>query len=167
MLKAALDVHYKGDKAKAVCVLFDDWNATSLHSVYSVETGRTAAYEPGQFYKRELPCLLDVLKAVDLTKVDTLIVDGYVYLNDEQQPGLGAWLYRALPQAIPVIGVAKRKFYRTGKAAVPVKRGSSHQALFVTAIGIEVSRAASLIQNMAGDYRMPTLLKQLDGLTRQ
>lgn len=167
MLKAALDVHYKGDKAKAVCVLFDDWKATSLHSVYSVETLAPAGYEPGGFYKRELPPLLEVLKAVNLAEVGTLIVDGYVYLNDAQRPGLGAHLYNALSQAIPVIGVAKRKFYNNEKTAVAVKRGSSGRPLFVTAVGTEADSAAFLIQNMAGEYRIPTLLKQLDALTRQ
>lgn len=167
MLKAALDVHYKGDSAKAVCVLFDDWTSTALHSVYAVETVPQAAYETGQFYKRELPPLLDVLKKVNLTEVETLIVDGYVYLNGEGRPGLGAYLYKALSPTIPVIGVAKRKFADSGNVAIAVKRRSSGQPLFITSIGMETARAASLIQNMAGAYRMPALLKQLDGLTRQ
>lgn len=165
-LKAALDVYYKADKAKAVCVLFDDWTSASLHSVYAVETAPPADYEAGQFYKRELPPLLDVLKTVNLAEIETLIVDGYVYLNDEGRPGLGARLYSALTQPIPVIGVAKRKFGNSQNVAVAVKRGGSLRPLFVTAIGMEAVRAASLVQNMAGAYRMPTLLKQLDGLTR-
>ncbi|MEM6964467.1 MAG: hypothetical protein AAF573_06855, partial [Bacteroidota bacterium] len=32
-----------------------------------------ADYEPGQFYKRELPCVLEARKAFELKKIDCII----------------------------------------------------------------------------------------------
>ena len=46
------------------------------------------AYEPGEFYRRELPALTAVLTGV--TGLSQLIIDGYVDLDASGRPGLGA-----------------------------------------------------------------------------
>ena len=166
MYKAALDVHYQNDKARAVCILFRDWKDNSVHVVYSKEIAAVQAYEPGAFYKRELPCLLQVLTDVEIKNLEVVIIDGYVYLDDKKTFGLGGYLYEAVHQQVPVIGVAKTRFYNNTKNVVELKRGSSKNPLYITAIGIEVQKAAENIGSMAGTYRVPDLLKQLDRITR-
>ena len=46
------------------------------------------AYQPGQFFRRELPCLLAVL--CQLRPRDVVLIDGYVWLDSLGAPGLGA-----------------------------------------------------------------------------
>lgn len=54
----AVDVHYKKAYAKTVLVLFEDWLDDIYNEILEVNTFEVADYEPGFFYKRELPCLL-------------------------------------------------------------------------------------------------------------
>ena len=68
-----------------------------------------APYEPGSFYKRELPAILPMVHLV-LARgtVGTVVLDGHVDL-DEGRPGLGRHLYEALgaPPELCIVGVAK------------------------------------------------------------
>jgi deoxyribonuclease V len=166
MLKAAVDAYYKDNKAKGICILFEQWSATEIFSIHEAAIEQVSNYEPGAFYKRELPCILKVLQQVNLSLLDAIIVDGYVYLDNNGKYGLGAHLYETLQEAVPVIGVAKSRFYNNTKHVVEVKRGTSNHPLFITAIGIDVLEAAKHIQKMAGQYRIPTLLQYLDQKTR-
>ncbi len=161
---ACVDVDYRDDRALAACVLFRDWTdaAPAGEVVRLIE--HVEPYVPGEFYKRELPCLLSVLAAV-AEPLDAVIVDGYVWLKDEQAPGLGAHLFEALERKVPVIGVAKTRFL-SALAARPVKRGDSERPLYVTAVGIDVEEATQRVQQMHGVYRLPTLLKRVDHLCR-
>ena len=130
--------------------------------------GMPQAYEPGQFYRRELPLLeafLDDVRAAGLP-VSGAIVDGFVWLG-AGRPGLGEHLYTDLGASIPVIGVAKTGFSGAQGVAVPVYRGESTRPLWVTADGMEVERAARRIEGMAGAFRMPTLLKRVDRIARE
>jgi len=51
--------------------------------------------------------------------------------------------------------------------AIPVLRGESQNPLWVTAIGIEVGFAAERVKEMAGEFRVPGLLKMVDGRCRE
>ena len=62
-----------------------------------------------------------------------------------------------------VIGVSKTEFL-DDDVSIPVLRGESQQALYVTALGIDPKRAAELIENLHGRFRIPTLLKRVDRL---
>jgi deoxyribonuclease V len=125
-----------------------------------------AQYESGSFYRRELPCILAALKLIDVTKVEAIVVDGYVYLDDDESPGLGAYLYAELVGACPIVGVAKTSFRGGHRSVVPVKRGASEVTLYVSALGITLSEAAPNIEVMHGKFRMPTLLTLLDRETK-
>lgn len=161
---ACLDVDYRPDLTVAACVLFRDWADASEDS-HLVDRGPPAApYEPGQFYRRELPHLLRVLSAVKVP-LETLVVDGYVWLG-EDKPGLGAHLHEALARTVPVIGVAKTAYVTTGPA-VPVLRGQSLRPLFVTAVGLSTATAAEYVRRMHGASRLPTLLGRVDRLCRE
>jgi len=69
------------------------------------------------------------------------------------------------PVAAYIVGVAKNR-YRDSEHAVEVFRANSKRPLFVTAIGIEYNVAAQHIQSMAGQFRIPKMLKAADGLAR-
>ena len=164
----ALDVAYTSDaQGYAVALAFAEWAAAVPAATYTALVSPIAAYEPGAFYKRELPCLLAVLAQVDLGKVNCIVVDGYVTLGAEERPGLGQHLYKALGCRIPVVGVAKTRFAGVAPQVVPVLRGQSQNPLYITSVGLPASEAANLVAGMHGAYRFPTLLKTLDDLTKR
>ena len=162
----ALDVHYRDGIAKAVGLAFEDWEDREPLRIQENVLGDVAPYEPGQFYKRELPCLLEVLGHFNRSDIELLIVDGYVILDDQGKYGLGGYLFDAFDQQIPVIGVAKRSFKNNRQHVIEVKRGDSENPLYISAIGIDLAEAADRIQQMHGDYRMPDLLRILDQRTK-
>lgn len=129
-----------------------------------MKTDRVSEYEPGQFYKRELPCILELLNTLEHFP-DIIVIDGYVTLGSDEKPGLGKRLYDAIEGKAIVIGVAKTRFQDTPESA-EVYRGDSKRPLYVTAIGIELSQAKGFIQDMFGEHRIPLLLKQVDRLTK-
>ena len=161
---AAVDVHYLGTAANAAGVLFRRWTAERPALEVSELIEKVEPYEPGSFYKRELPCLLKLLQAVK-QQVETIIVDGYVWLGPGDRPGLGAHLYMALDEEIPVIGVAKSPF-KGAVNAQQILRGPSQRPLYVTAAGVDSILAAENIKRMHGPHRIPTLLKRVDELCR-
>jgi deoxyribonuclease V len=161
---ACVDVDYRDVGAVAACVCIGKWgDGTSvLESV--IEISYVEPYEPGQFYRRELPCILAVLKSFPHSP-QVVIIDGYVWLG-EHRPGLGAHLHEALDKQVPVIGVAKTHFVGAEPVAL-VTRGRSRTPLYITAAGIDVADAASKIKAMHGPYRIPTMLKRVDKLSRR
>ena len=161
---ACVDVDYRGSGAVAACVLFHVWDDAAGVSETVVPIARVEPYEPGQFYRRELPCLLTVLEAAGGAP-GVVVVDGYVWLADERDPGLGAHLHQALGGHAAVVGVAKTRFAGAG-AAREVLRGTSRLPLFVTAAGMDVDEAARHVAAMHGPHRIPTLLKRVDQLCR-
>jgi deoxyribonuclease V len=161
---ACLDVDYRDEGAVAACVLFRDWADEHPAAERVERIARVEPYEPGQFYRRELPCLLAVLGTV-AEGLEAVVIDGYVWLHDETTPGLGGHLYEALGRAVPVVGVAKTCFL-SATAARPVLRGGSARPLYVTAVGVSADEAASRVRDMHGPYRIPALLKRVDQLCR-
>ena len=163
----AIDVKYK-DKgtAKAVGVLFD-WEDENPQEVVIKEVVEVNDYIPGQFYKRELPCIQEIIKEVNLNEIESIIVDGHVYIDNHKAFGLGGYVYKEYKEQIPVIGVAKSPFYANSETVEEVYRGKSKYPLYISSIGIETPLVAENVKNMKGDYRMPTLLKTLDQLTKE
>lgn len=166
-MKVAIDVHYRTTFAKAVSIEFEDWKAEQPTLINEVILPEVSPYIPGQFYKRELPCILKVLELTNLSKVDTIIIDGYVTLDDKGKPGLGRYLYEHLQQSIPIIGIAKRPFKDNAQYVKKIFRGESKQPLYITSIGVELTEVAKKIQEMSGKFRIPTLLKILDKETKR
>lgn len=163
----AFDTYYFDGKAKTVCLEFTEWNQSKNFKVHTEIIDNVAEYIPGEFYKRELPCILSFLNQIDLKKIEAIVVDGFVYLDDEKKYGLGGHLYEKLSQEIPIIGVAKTNFASIGKDKRSLFRGDSQKPLYVTAIGIELDDAFQKVESMAGEFRMPTLLKEMDRLTKE
>ena len=161
---ACVDVDYRDREAVAACVLFRAWTDGDSAGEEVERLPQVEPYQPGQFYRRELPCLLAVLGKVP-APLAAVVVDGYVWLGDETSPGLGGHLYAALGRAVPVIGVAKTRF-AGAVLARPVVRGTSRRPLWVTAAGIDPATAVRHVAGMHGPFRIPTLLKRVDQLCR-
>lgn len=161
---ACVDVDYRASGAVAACVLFREWSDGTAARETVVPIATVEEYEPGKFYRRELPCLLSVLEAAGGAP-DVVVVDGYVWLADEREPGLGAHLHEALGGRSAVVGVAKTRFMRA-TLAHEVLRGTSRHPLFVTAAGMDADEAARHVGQMHGPHRIPTLLKRVDQLCR-
>jgi deoxyribonuclease V len=161
---AILDVAYGQASAGVGCVLADWTGAAPAAEVARHIPGAPAQYEPGAFYKRELPLLLAVIQALP-DKPEAYVIDGYVWLG-AGKPGLGAHLFERLGAGVPVIGVAKSAF-RGDTWSAPVLRGQSKRPLFVTAAGMEAAHAAALVAGMHGADRIPTLLRLADRLARE
>lgn len=161
----AVDVHYRASNAVVAGVLFEHWEADAPNTELTVTVPlATAAYEPGQFYKRELPCVLALLRHL-AQEPDYILVDGYVSLGSDGRPGLGQHVYEALQGRVVIIGVAKSRFKDT-PSTTEVLRGDSQRALYVTAVGITTMEAKNYVTRMHGAHRLPTLLKRVDHLSR-
>jgi deoxyribonuclease V len=155
-----VDVDYQATGVTTACVGFAAWTdeVAQLETVARTP-GAAAGYQPGQFYQRELPYLVEILRPH--AGLEAIVIDGYVWL-DGGRPGLGAHLHAARGE--PVIGVAKTAF--AGAAACEVVRGASAKPLYITAVGIEPADAAAAIAGMHGPHRIPTLIKRADTLAR-
>lgn len=159
---AAADVHYpSGGGARAALVIAEDATFSIVTAEHVVTLPEVEPYRPGAFYLRELPALRAVLG--DAGHLDLLIIDGYVHLDPHGRPGLGAHAHAAF--GVPVIGVAKTAF-RSATHAIEVHRGSARRPLYVTAAGLPAEQAGTLVQQMAGPYRLPDALRRVDKLSR-
>jgi deoxyribonuclease V len=159
---AAFDVHYlRDERASAAAVLFHNYTDAESAMEFVGLTDGVSPYIPGQFYRRELPCILSLLEQFDQAP-DEMLIDGYVMLGD--RPGLGQHLFESFSGKIPVIGVAKSK-YRSS-SGVEVFRGGSKRPLYVTSAGVDPHEASERIRLMHGAHRVPALLKRVDLLAR-
>ncbi|MEZ6141897.1 MAG: endonuclease V [Zavarzinella sp.] len=161
---ACFDVQYFPDFARGAALLFHDWHDMEPHSSVVVEVEQYGEYEPGKFYQRELQPLLALLPQIP-AEVSYFLIDAYCFLDAEGRPGLGSYLHSFLPEGAVTIGIAKNRYQKTIHAA-EVIRGGSKRPLFVTSIGIDYLTAGKLIQQMAGEFRIPKMLKAVDHLAR-
>ncbi|HET91272.1 MAG TPA: endonuclease V [Chloroflexi bacterium] len=161
----AVDVRYRGDRAVAAGVLFEAWEDCEPFRILFAQLTGVAAYEPGQFYKRELPCILALVEQLE-RRPEHILVDGYVCLGRERRPGLGQHVYDALAGQSAVIGVAKSRYRGTPDEA-RLFRGGSRRPLYVTAVGVGQTEAKEFVMRMCGVHRTPALLKRVDRLSKQ
>jgi deoxyribonuclease V len=161
---AAVDVHYMADASgQAAVVVFSPWSAgpSGILEEHVCSIADVAPYEPGAFYKRELPCILRALS--ELSRLpEVVVVDGHAWL-DGGRPGLGARLLEAEPRLRSVVGVAKTLFH--GSSAAAVRRGRSAVPLWVDEAGGPVD-GPRRIAEMHGPHRIPTMLRRVDQLCR-
>jgi deoxyribonuclease V len=159
-LIACVDVDYRNTGAVTAGLWFRGWAAESVEHQAVATFSTVAEYQPGEFFRRELPCLLGVLERGP--RAEVVIVDGYVWLG-AGVAGLGARLHAAIGGI--VVGVAKTRF-AGATDAITMYRGGGRSPLFVSAVGMSAEKAAAQIALMHGPYRVPTLLKQVDSLAR-
>jgi deoxyribonuclease V len=160
----ALDVQYSPSLAFLGGVLFAR-NSDPGGVEFCLREEIHSNYLSGEFYRRELPVLLSAINALpSLPKL--VLIDGYVWLGLSKTPGLGSRLYQALGERVPIIGVAKTRFFGTPTEA-ELLRGRSVRPLFVTTCGIPHSEALSFVAQMSGRWRIPTILARVDNIARQ
>ncbi len=160
-----MDVHYAGAGAgaRAAGVVFADWTAATPADSIVADLDGAEPYVSGQFYRRELPCLRPLVAAATKRfSLTALVVDGFVDLAADA-PGLGRHLFEAFGQRWPVVGVAKNEFI--GAPARAVLRGTSKRPLWVTSTDA-ADKAAANVRSMAGEHRIPDLLKLVDSVAR-
>lgn len=160
----AVDVQYNDNSAFVAGVLFDEWGSKAPISEYISLVHGIEKYVPGNFYKRELPCILRLLDEHGLVP-SCIVVDGYVYLDGKQKPGLGKRLFDALEKKIEVVGVAKKRF-KDINSDYEIHRGKSEKPLYITSTS-DIEIAKYRILNMFGRHRIPFLLKRADQLCRE
>jgi len=166
-MKYFFDTYYKGEIATTSCIGINLWTDESISYELIDTINIESEYISGEFYKRELPCILSILKKVKLNQNDILVIDGYVYLDDNKKYGLGAYLFESLNEEFPVIGVAKKNFFGINNLKREIKRGNSEKPIYITAVGIDIEHSVEFIQKMHGEYRIPTILKLVDQKCRR
>jgi deoxyribonuclease V len=161
----AVDVDYEEDRAWVAGVLFHHWGDAKPVDEHIIQCAVANEYRPGEFFRRELPCIERLLREID-HPLDCIIVDGYVYLGSDRRPGLGKYLFDAMKQQVPVIGVAKTPYHDTPDTMATFRRGTS-RPLYVSAAGMPDEVARQRIRTMHGNHRIPTVLQRVDRLCRQ
>ena len=162
----ALDCQYDdtNDLAGVAGVLLECWSAPEPAERYSYTHKGLEPYVSGQFYKRELPCLLPLIQRVmDKIELSIIVVDGFVDLA-EKRAGLGRHLYNSLNKEITIVGVAKNRF--EGASAQAIYRGISRQPLWVSSTNANEHYDDQII-SMHGEHRIPTVLKVVDRMARE
>lgn len=161
---ACFDVQYHDDYALAAGLTIASWSAATPDREWVERVQPIEPYLSGQFYRRELPCLVQLLARLPQLP-EVAVIDGFVWLGDEEHPGLGGHLYRHFGGRMAVVGVAKTEFH--GAAPVlAILRGQSAKNLYVSAAGMDLTEAAASVRIMAGNHRLPTLLRRVDQLCR-
>jgi deoxyribonuclease V len=161
----AVDAYYSKNSARVAGIGFERWSSQNPRHIYYSRVQGVDDYRPGEFYKRELPCILALIDEHGLTP-GTIVIDGYVYLDGLSKPGLGKYLFDALNGEITIVGVAKNPFPGISRHC-EILRGGSTRPLLVTAVGMELSRAKACVLKMHGKDRIPTLLKKADQESRR
>lgn len=160
---ACFDVYYYKNYARACCIVFNKEEEKVISEYIEVIEG-IKDYISGEFYKRELPCILKVLEKVK-EDIDIIITDSFVWV-EKYKNGLGAYLYESIKFKIPIIGVAK-SYLKGSTAYLEVYRGKSTKPLYVSAVGIDLKYSAKLIKNLKGEFRIPDILKKVDKLSKE
>ena len=174
----ALDSYYKDDICNTSLVVFENIHSSEPVYTDTIYTKVTSDYIPGEFYKRELPGIIKILaklkgEHVDIwNKITIIITDSFITLKheDEVWGGLGQHLYdylKSIGEDKIIYGVAKSNFCDSHLISYPVFRGTSSKPLYVQSVSTENTGVAFMIKNMHGEYRIPTMLKLVDQLSRK
>ena len=161
----ATDVQYYNNSGIVAGVEFASWTTNIPSKICISHIESVSTYIPGQFYKRELPCILSLINEHNLSP-KYIVIDGYVYLDGYSKPGLGKHLYDALHGKIKIIGVAKKPFSEISDE-YEIFRGSSKKPLYITCAGEELSTAKANVRAMYGNHRIPYMLNKVDQVCRQ
>ena len=172
----ALDSYYKDDICNTSYVIFDEQNGEALVHTDTIYTKVTSEYIPGEFYKRELPGIIQIIEKLinekpDLwDKISVIITDSFLKLKTDvmEWDGLGIYLSKYLKSKgceKVIWGVAKSKFGDCDKISELVCRGESEKPLFVQST-VDNKIAANAVKHFNGKYRIPDMLKKVDQLSR-
>lgn len=159
---ACFDVGYADNTAQVGCLSIAAFEDTDPTNEWVVTVSPVDPYVPGKFWRRELDPLLCGIESAP-GEISVCVIDAYVDLGEEQEPGLGRFLYERT--GIPVIGVAKSRYPGTPVAQELLRRSSS-RPLYVSVAGFDQAEAMTNISMMSGDGRVPTMIRRADALSR-
>jgi exodeoxyribonuclease-5/deoxyribonuclease V len=80
----AFDTYYFDNKAKTVSICFDDWSDEENYKVETEVIENSEEYQSGEFIKENYLVFLSLLDKIETQNVTTIIIDGFVYLDDNQ-----------------------------------------------------------------------------------
>lgn len=174
------DVFYNENlnSAHIAAIAIEDWSSDTIIKSWEIDKqGIDCEYIPGQFYKRELPCLIELWNNIDeqdKKQISTIIVDGFYNIWDGRH-GLGHHFYDWLCEngySVEVVGIAKSPCRETSEFTLPVfrteesKKCKCRSALWVNGSNME-NDYQSKVLSMDGKYRIPTMIKAVDKLSRK
>lgn len=162
--QVAFDVYYYENFAIVGYVLFENEQSFEPFKTGQVRCDSIEPYISGEFYKRELPCLLKAIQEIK-EPISLIYIDANVWLGKDKK-GLGKYLFDSIDQNIPIIGVSKSCFNKKTELIQPVYRKSSKKPLYVSSIGIDIENACKKIQLMSGEFRLPKMIKLADSVCR-
>lgn len=162
--QACFDVKYYDEYAVIGYALFENHKSDIAFKTGQYKHEKPTPYISGEFYKRELPCLLTAINQITET-ISLMYIDANVWLG-ENLKGLGYYLYESLDGKIPVIGISKTSFHGAGKQVKLILRGESKSPLYISSIGIDLNKASNIVSEMSGDYRLPAMIKIADMMSR-
>ncbi|MDT5039632.1 MAG: deoxyribonuclease [Actinoplanes sp.] len=129
MRYGAVDVYYPASGgARAALVVAADPTFAAVVDERVAWVAQVAEYEPGSFFRRELPATRAVLDGVQ--DLGLLVVDGYVDLDPDGRPGLGAHVHDETGMAVigwPRPPSAAPRMLRSCAAASPPDRCTSRR----------------------------------------
>ena len=164
--KIAIDTYYYKDRAKTVGIVFNEWEDEVPEKVLIswLSSDKYGPYIPGEFYKRELPCIMHLLEQVpDIRLEQELDKEHPDFRNNHPTDPMKIY-------GPAIIGVAKTSFKGcdSDHGIAKVYRGEAKNPLYVctTWFNMSANEAAERIKSMHGNYRIPTLLKILDKETK-
>lgn len=174
----ALDSYYKDDICNTSLVVFENINSSESIYTDTIYTKVTSDYIPGEFYKRELPGIIKILEKLKEEHIDIwnnvkiIITDSFITLKYgyEVWSGLGQHLadyLKSIGEDKIIYGVAKSNFCDSHLISHAIFRGESSKPLYVQSTSGEHTGVAFMIKNMHGQYRIPTMLKLVDQLSRK
>lgn len=173
----AFDTYYYNGYSYTVGGVFKFWGDKEVaYYVTSRRNGIDADYKPGELYKREMPCIMQCLSMLNLDHIDTIIIDGFVWLSEDGKTltkALGARLqdeiFNKYQTKKTIVGIAKNKYHVDIPDCVEVERGlESKKPLFITCSETcFTEHYAAHIKGMYGDYRIPNIIKAVDNRTRE
>ena len=197
MKKIAIDAYYNNGICHVVGGIFNKWGDKHVSRFIYADVKVDSEYIPGKFYKRELPGILKLLEQVDLDEFDTIIIDGYVHLKELSyisdrgkfiegpiKRGLGCHLRTALSsyylerkpkKRLNIVGIAKTLYGDNSQYGM-CYRGESKNPLYITGLNLYRGKYGKLlctfglvraIKRMAGEYRIPTIIKEVDSETKK
>lgn len=110
--------------------MFENFSDEKPLKIISKIVDGVAPYESGSFYKRELPCIVSLLQDLDVRDISLIVIDGFVYLDDDSRYGLGGHSYERLERRVQIVGVAKLPFKGSCKFVREICRGRSKRPFY-------------------------------------
>lgn len=107
---AIVDVQYAEIRARAGCVIAHAWRDAAPAAERMIDTEVAAAYVPGEFYRRELPPVLDILR--DVTDLAIVVIDAHVWLGPDRLSLHCRWL------AVLAAGTCRIREQRAASAVI-------------------------------------------------